>query len=163
MFLLFNTALKKLLGYSILVSFRKPTHLSQENTALLSLKLSPPVHTHTGHSTQPALWRVTQVRWKRCTPGFLSFPTDTTVWFKLLQVVHILQDHFSARLKKFKSREQLSHCLYARITWALDTWIKNQKRQIKCNSGFACNMTCKKPKKCFFAFTHDEHQSISLT
>lgn len=47
MFLLLNMALKKLLGYSItLASFRKLTYLSQENTALLSLKLSPPGHTH---------------------------------------------------------------------------------------------------------------------
>lgn len=55
MFLLFNTALKKLLGYSILVSFRKPTYLSQENTALLSLKLSPPVHTHRTQYTTSSL------------------------------------------------------------------------------------------------------------
>lgn len=44
--LLFNTVLWPL-GCSIaLVSFKKPTYLSQENTALGALKLSPPVHTH---------------------------------------------------------------------------------------------------------------------
>lgn len=35
MFLLFNTALKKLLGYSILVSFRKPTYLRKHCTSEL--------------------------------------------------------------------------------------------------------------------------------
>lgn len=39
---------------------------------------------------------------------------------------------------------------------------KESEIPIKCNSEFAYNVTCKKQKKKFSAFTHDEHQSINV-
>lgn len=176
--LMLDTAFKKPLGYSvILVSFKAPLYVKRRkqytpeiNTVITNAY--PQMHTRERLCATPALQTVI---WQETDQQHAATSTysyrDNTMILITACCVCTLQYHFSTRLKKFTSGEKNTHFPLSfpeRLTaefpqgrslpiicmqevHGLRTFHdKETEKEIRCNSTFPCNTTC---KKCFLDYT----------